>query len=822
MIVTTNTKTMNITVDHFNEILPYLESLFEGKYPTKEELEEAIRNIGDSTGTGLTPNQVQQLADAYAHSQSPHVSASDIPTKTSELTNDSNFATETYVAEEIKKASLEGSGSSVDLTDYQRKTDDTLNTTDKTIVGAINEIKTVLNDKVDKVAGKTLTTNDYTNEEKQIVADLKTTVGDSTSGLVKDVIDLKTNGVSQDNINSAIEKYLQDNPVQSGATAEQAAQIEANRTAIGDENSGLVKEVNNIKNTELQNLNTAIQTLETIVGVDETVGDKSGLPEGDTNIIASINRIDGKASGGSGLTDEQINKLNSIDNKVDKIDGKGLSTNDYTNEEKTTLANLKTTVGDNSLGLVKDVEDLKTNGVSQDNINSAVEKYLQDNPVTISLVTYTDGDTFIIEENVEEIIKIITEQDSLTFFETGEGDVLGVKLSKEPSSEVTVNLSIANGYCNSNKNSLVFTTSNYNEYQYFTLTGVEDANDYSDKNDTITLSSEGIDPKIIPVTIKNTTESTEVFGNTIVSNNNITINENSTVTLDVNLDKAPTNNQTITINKENENITLDKNSLTFTAENYNIAQTITITGVHNETDYLDKTCRLTLTSNNVSNVYVDIIIKNIDENPSPDSSLILFLNGEGGDERFDDSLANVTSPAKWIDQTGNGHDIEFTCDTPSKSYPLIQGDNTSFNMPEYFAKFSTGKIENIDLSIDNFTIDMEIKPKAKGFIGINTNTINAPGTDQIALGFDSNLNASVRHNYDKPAIVENTVSDENTWARLTLIKENNILSFYKDKNLIGSESTGTYTLNSSSFIFLSQMNYKYIKLYSTNKNISEL
>ena len=83
--------------------------------------------------------------------------------------------------------------------------------------------------------------------------------------------------------------------VTSGATTEQAAQIQANKTAIGDENSGLIKEVNNIKNTELQNLNTAIQTLETLVGVDETVGDKTGLPSGDANVIASINRIDAKS-----------------------------------------------------------------------------------------------------------------------------------------------------------------------------------------------------------------------------------------------------------------------------------------------------------------------------------------------------------------------------------------------------------------------------------------------------------------------------------------------------------------------------------------------
>ena len=94
--------------------------------------------------------------------------------------------------------------------------------------------------------------------------------------------------VSQEDINTAVNNYLTEHPVSGGATTEQAAQIEANRVAIGDENSGLTKEVNDIKNTELQNLNTTIQE------VNETLGDKTGLPSGDANVIASINRIDSK------------------------------------------------------------------------------------------------------------------------------------------------------------------------------------------------------------------------------------------------------------------------------------------------------------------------------------------------------------------------------------------------------------------------------------------------------------------------------------------------------------------------------------------------
>ena len=54
--------------------------------------------------------------------------------------------------------------------------------------------------------------------------------------------------VSQEEINTAVNNYLTEHPISSGATAEQAAQIEANKTAIGDANSGLIKDVNDIKN----------------------------------------------------------------------------------------------------------------------------------------------------------------------------------------------------------------------------------------------------------------------------------------------------------------------------------------------------------------------------------------------------------------------------------------------------------------------------------------------------------------------------------------------------------------------------------------------
>ena len=52
--------------------------------------------------------------------------------------------------------------------------------------------------------------------------------------------------VSQEDVNTAVNNYLTEHPVTGGATAEQANQIQANKTAIGDENSGLIKGLNDI------------------------------------------------------------------------------------------------------------------------------------------------------------------------------------------------------------------------------------------------------------------------------------------------------------------------------------------------------------------------------------------------------------------------------------------------------------------------------------------------------------------------------------------------------------------------------------------------
>ena len=92
-------------------------------------------------GAGLSSEQAQKLETAYEHSQSTHVSVSDIPTKVSDLENDSSFVTQTEMTNAINNAQLGGGSAEVDLSIYQKIQEDTLTTTATTIPEAINELK---------------------------------------------------------------------------------------------------------------------------------------------------------------------------------------------------------------------------------------------------------------------------------------------------------------------------------------------------------------------------------------------------------------------------------------------------------------------------------------------------------------------------------------------------------------------------------------------------------------------------------------------------------------------------------------------------------
>ena len=258
-----------------------------------------------------------------------------------------------------------------------------------------------------------------------------------------------------------------------GLTTEQIAQIQANKTAIGDENSGLIKEVNDIKNTELQNLNTAI------LGVNETLGDKTGLPSGDANVIASINRIDSKPSGT--VTNEQISTA--VNNYLTEHPVQSGATT----EQAAQIEANRNAINDR---YTKAEVDERISNISIESGNIKIRDVVNGESFIMILPIY--GDIIVSSENIS------AEENTTTKFT--------VKLSKKPTNNQVVALSVSNSNCSIDKSSLTFTPTNYDQLQEINVTCNHDANSYRDKNSIITLSSLNTDSVTVNVTITNIDE----------------------------------------------------------------------------------------------------------------------------------------------------------------------------------------------------------------------------------------------------------------------------------------------------------------------------
>ena len=327
----------------------------------------------------------------------------------------------------------------------------------------LNEISNIKND-LNNIKNTELENLNTAIQTLETLVGVDETVGDKTglpsgdANIIASInrIDSKPSGtVTNEQISTAVNNYLTEHPVQSGATTEQAAQIQANTTAIGDSSSGLIKEVNDIKNTELQNLNTAI------LGVNETLGDKSGLPSGDANVIASINRIDSKTGSNVNLSEYQKKSDNNLTTTNKNIVG-------AINEIKTDLSNLVIESGN------------------------------------LDIIDYTFGCTLKLDEIIPVYGNIVVNKTSITGNE-GSSDSFTVKLDSAPNTNQSVKIHCADAYVNVSSQNLIFTPTNYSTEKTITVDILENPS-YENWVANIKVMSDNVETKTITVNATNITE----------------------------------------------------------------------------------------------------------------------------------------------------------------------------------------------------------------------------------------------------------------------------------------------------------------------------
>ena len=223
-----------------------------------------------------------------------------------------------------------------------------------------------------------------------------------------------------------------------------------------NEISNIKNDLNNIKNTELENLNTAINTLETLVG------DKTRLPSGDANVIASINRIDSKPSG----------------------------TNvDLSEYQKKSDDNL-TTTDKNIVGAINEIKTSLSNLVIESG--------------NLDIIDYTSGCTLKLDEINPIYGNIIVNKTSITGNE-GDSDSFTVKLDSAPNVNQLVKIHCADAYVNVSPQDLIFTPTNYSTEKTITVDILENPS-YEDWVADIKVMGDNVETKTITVNATNTTE----------------------------------------------------------------------------------------------------------------------------------------------------------------------------------------------------------------------------------------------------------------------------------------------------------------------------
>ena len=208
--------------------------------------------------------------------------------------------------------------------------------------GSIEQIFNELNNKVDKVEGKELSSNDYTTAEKQKLEGLSN-YDDSE---IKSKLDTIEEGANKYILPSDVVQDSAYIHTDNNFTTEEKVKLSGlNNYDDTEINSRIENKVDKVEGKQLSTNDLTNELLAKLNGLNNYNDANIQQQIDDIKLVLSSNDVDFDTL--QELVDALKNNTASIgdiftllSNKVTRIEGKGLSTNDYTNEEKEKLASL--------------------------------------------------------------------------------------------------------------------------------------------------------------------------------------------------------------------------------------------------------------------------------------------------------------------------------------------------------------------------------------------------------------------------------------------------------------------------------------------------
>ncbi|HQZ16967.1 MAG TPA: hypothetical protein PLD86_08850, partial [Vicinamibacteria bacterium] len=198
----------------------------------------------------------------------------------------------------------------------------------------------------------------------------------------------------------------------------------------------------------------------------------------------------------------------------------------------------------------------------------------------------------VLDDDVQAILT------NLGSVDTSEGGstTFTVTLAFQPAANVTVTVSSSDpDAATPAPSTLTFTPADYATPQTVTAWGVQDA-DVLDESLSFSLSSPGV--ATTTVGVKVTDDDTQYILSSVVS---VFVSEDGTATFSVQLTQDPSGTLAVSVVSSNTTAaTVSPGTLTFNSGNYLVAQTVTVTGVH-DANLIGETLTVTLSSPGVAN-----------------------------------------------------------------------------------------------------------------------------------------------------------------------------------------------------------------------------
>ncbi len=338
--------------------------------------------------------------------------------------------------------------------------------------------------------------------------------------------------------------------------------------------------------------------------------------------------------------------------------------------------------------------------------------------VSSSDLSYNDFDIpgvdFTVTDNDTAGVTLSQSSGSTTVNEDGTTDTYTVVLNTQPTNTVIINPDPDSGVT-VNPTSLTFTISNWNTPQTITVSAVDNLiiDGTRSKNiDHEALSTDNFYDGISINSITVSVEDNEVPGVTLSqSDGSTSVNEHGgTDIYTISLNTIPAANVTINIATTSDEITISESELTFTASDWNVPQSITVTGIDDDDFQGNRTATITHSSESDDSDFDDLDISNVVVTITDDEreeNVEIQVTETGGDTVVEEGGDTDTIEVELSDQPSEKVKIKLSADDDGKYIDI--DDSTLEIEPDDWEKSKKVKIK----AIDNNTVDGDHKVKIK-------------------------------------------------------------------------------------------------------------